>query len=197
MTTVLAMRRGRVWRALLVIGAMAGCNTREDDSASRASTRQAAAEAPAETTDNPLGVSAMQRAQESARAAHDAKDWPRCSEEFLAIAKLGRDDDGAQQAWLLVQHADADLAFQKDCLARLERAVAAGDASPADLAYLHDRVAVGEKRKQRYGTQYGPPIEDEANVDARRAAVGLGTLAEYQAEIEAMYGSKGLQETAN
>ena len=77
--------------------------------------------------------------------------WP----GYKLVAK-----DGAHQAWLLVQHADADLAFQTDCLAKLESAVAAGDASPTHLAYLHDRVAVAEKRKQRYGTQYGAPIED-------------------------------------
>jgi hypothetical protein len=31
------------------------------------------------------------------------------------------------------------------------------------------------------------PIEDEANVDARRASVGLGTLEEYAAQMQRMY----------
>lgn len=44
--------------------------------------------------------------------------------------------DGAAAAWLLVQHADADRAVQERCLALLQTAVAAGEAEPADLAYL-------------------------------------------------------------
>lgn len=100
--------------------------------------------------------------------------------------------DGENAAWLLVQHADADVAFQKECLALLEKSVAAGDADPQHHAYLYDRVAVAEHRPQRYGTQFmdgkPQPIEDEANVDARRKAVGLGTMAEYKQQMEAMYG---------
>ena len=63
-------------------------------------------------------------------------------------------------------------------------AVPKGDVDGADVAYLTDRVLVGEKKPQRYGTQleagFKPcPIDDEKNVDKRRATVGLGPLAEY------------------
>lgn len=100
-------------------------------------------------------------------------------------------EDGAFAAWLLVQHADADQAFQERCLALLEAAVAAGEAEPKELAYLTDRVRCGAGLPQRYGTQmrehegaYIPqPIEDEANVDARRAAVGLEPLAIYSGPL--------------
>jgi len=100
----------------------------------------------------------------------------------------------ANAAWLLVQHADLDPAFQKRCLPLLEKAVAAGEAEGAQLAYLTDRVLVAEKKPQRYGSQFHEvdgklvpqPIEDEARVDERRAAVGLGTLAEYAAQMERM-----------
>ena len=55
---------------------------------------------------------------------------------------------------------------------------------------MEDRVLLGEGKKQIYGTQLRSgrdtggqwvlePIEDEAGVDARRAAVGLPPLAEY------------------
>jgi hypothetical protein len=55
---------------------------------------------------------------------------------------------------------------------------------------LEDRILMKEGRKQIYGTQVysGPetggklqlyPIEDEAHVDERRAAVGMPPLAEY------------------
>ena len=68
-----------------------------------------------------------------------------------------------------------------------------GEVAAADYAYLYDRIAVAENREQLYGTQFnGPepfPIEDELNVDARRKAIGLSTLAEYKKEIVRMYGS--------
>jgi uncharacterized protein DUF6624 len=101
-------------------------------------------------------------------------------------------ESAAHAAWLLVQHADADRAFQKQCLALIEKAAESGEVTKSDYAYLYDRVAVAENRPQRYGTQYGNgkphPIEDEAHVDERRKAVGLGTMAEYDAQMRAMYG---------
>lgn len=96
-------------------------------------------------------------------------------------------EEAAEAAWLLVQHADADRAFQRECLSLIERAAVSGEASKADYAYLYDRIAVAENRPQRYGTQYRDnkpaPIEDEAHVDERRKAVGLGTMAEYDAQM--------------
>lgn len=93
--------------------------------------------------------------------------------------------DGANAAWLLVQHADTDVAFQKSCVALMEPLVAKGEVTGKDYAHLWDRVAVAEGRKQRYGTHLDgdevAPLEDPANVDARRKAMGMGTLAEYQA----------------
>ncbi|HWO26417.1 MAG TPA: DUF6624 domain-containing protein [Kofleriaceae bacterium] len=103
-------------------------------------------------------------------------------------------EDGANTAWLLVQHADKDRAFQKQCLALLETAYKAGEARERDYAYLYDRVAVAEDKPQRYGTQFKDgkpqPIEDEANVDARRKAIGLNTMAEYAKDMERMYGKQ-------
>jgi hypothetical protein len=94
---------------------------------------------------------------------------------------------GAHAAWLLVQHADLDLAFQKKCLGLLTAAVKEDDASAQDLAYLVDRVRVAEKKRQVYGTQIDQvdgalkpkPIEDEEHVDERRKEVGLPPLSEY------------------
>ena len=95
--------------------------------------------------------------------------------------------DGAQAAWLLAQHADADPAFQRQCLDLLTAAVAAGEASERDLAYLTDRVLLAEGQPQVYGTQmtdegghYVPRnLRDPDGVDERRAAVGLGPIAEH------------------
>jgi hypothetical protein len=93
-------------------------------------------------------------------------------------------EDGARAAWLLAQHADRDLPLQREVLARMKPLVERGQVSATDYAYLYDRVAVAEHRKQRYGTQFDGsepfPIEDAAHVDERRRAVGLSTLAEYR-----------------
>jgi len=91
--------------------------------------------------------------------------------------------DGSNAAWLIVQHADADVEFQKRCLELME-AAPAGEVELIWIAYLTDRVLVNENKPQRYGTQLGEnfeprPIEDPENVDRRRAEVGLPPLAEY------------------
>lgn len=105
--------------------------------------------------------------------------------------------DGANAAWLLVQHADLSPQFQRKCLDLMAKA---GDdeVSKKDRAYLTDRVLLAEGKKQLYGTQFvfeggkckPRPLEDEANVDTRRAEVGLGPLAEYLKESEAIFGGK-------
>lgn len=102
-------------------------------------------------------------------------------------------EDGAEAAWVLIQHADLRPELQKRGLALLEAAVAAGDASPGDLAYLTDRVLVAEGKPQLYGTQVSvegdgtvlprTPIHDPENVDARREEMGLSPLADYYEEM--------------
>lgn len=107
--------------------------------------------------------------------------------------------DGARAAWLFVQHADQDPAFQKEAIKLLEAAVDKGEADGADLAYLTDRILVADGKPQRYGSQYHTvdgklvpqPIEDAANVDARRAKVGLPSMAEYDRVMQGMQASQG------
>jgi hypothetical protein len=108
----------------------------------------------------------------------------------------------AGDAWLLAQHADHDLAFQKQALALIEEAAKARDERvDRNFAYLYDRVAVAEKRLQRYGTQlHSPsgvacalefkPMEDRAQVDARRAELNLQPLDEYRRLVLDMYHCK-------
>src|SRR5580693_8908881 len=98
-------------------------------------------------------------------------------------------DDGAHAAWLLAQHAPSQL--QEEWLPMLEDAVTRGDASPADLAYLRDRVLMHRGEPQLYGTQYlqrGGVLElwtvrDPAGLDERRAALGLAPEAENRARL--------------
>lgn len=105
--------------------------------------------------------------------------WP-------TVTEVG--SEAAGHAWLLVQHADHDVDFQERCLELLRTRVAAGEADAQHAAYLSDRVAMHRGRPQRYGTQFVQRdgalepylLEDPARVDAWRAEVGLGTLAEYR-----------------
>ena len=94
-------------------------------------------------------------------------------------------DEGSEHAWLLAQHADHDPVFQRRCLDLLDDAVARGDASPINLAYLTDRVRLAHGQRQLYGTQYESapggswqprPIQDPALVNERRAAIGMNPI---------------------
>lgn len=104
--------------------------------------------------------------------------WPRISEVGKRTA-FG--------AWLVAQHADLDPAFQRSALRLMEPLVAQGEISKTGYASLYDRTARALNIKQLYGMQlvcengaWVPhPIEDPDRVDERRAALGLGTLAEH------------------
>ena len=71
----------------------------------------------------------------------------------------------------------------------MREAVKNKNASGSALALLEDRVALGEGKRQIYGSQIGYdnvtnksyvlPLDDPDNVDKRRAEVGLGLLADY------------------
>ena len=95
--------------------------------------------------------------------------------------------DGAHAAWLLAQHADADSAFQRQCLDLLTAAVEAGEATKSQLAYLTDRVLLAEGKPQLYGTQVTRKdgqvvpldLHDPGGLDERRATAGLEPFAEY------------------
>lgn len=105
--------------------------------------------------------------------------------------------DGSEAAFLLVQH--ANHAFQKEMLPLVEKAYRSGRLSGQSYALLLDRVLVGEGKPQVYGTQAKRfeewkgqepvlvPIQDEANVDKRRAEVGLPPLSEYRELLKRMY----------
>ena len=56
--------------------------------------------------------------------------------------------------WLLIQHADRDLKFQKECLALLIKAAKNGQAKLKNIALLTDRIKAAENKKIVYGTQY-------------------------------------------
>lgn len=91
-------------------------------------------------------------------------------------------------AWLMIQHADRDPAFQQEMLVMLEPLAAQGEIERSDFAYLFDRVAVNAGRPQRYGSQgrcvakdvWAPnDLENPERVQALRDENNLGSLAEY------------------
>lgn len=106
---------------------------------------------------------------------------------WFTISAAGAEASSA--AWLMAQHADRDRDFQRHVLALMEPLAASGEVTRANYAYLWDRVAVGENRPQRYGTQgrctapgrWEPnEIEDMSRVEALREEADIGTLTEYQ-----------------
>ena len=104
--------------------------------------------------------------------------WP-------SISMVGK--DGAQAAWLMAQHADFDLPFQKSVLSRMEKLAEAKEVNLENLAYLRDRVARNDGKLQIYGTQgscngktYEPfTLRDAENVDALRAKMAMQPLQSY------------------
>jgi hypothetical protein len=107
-------------------------------------------------------------------------------------------EDGAQAAFLIVQHSPA-LQFQQKCLRLLEQAVHDNEADAISLAYLTDRIRTSEGKPQLYGTQGQTrsdgsiipfPIEDEEHVDERRSALGLEPVAEYFKSMNETYQTK-------
>jgi hypothetical protein len=114
--------------------------------------------------------------------------WPTISKVGVSCSHM---------AWLLVQHADHDVEFQKCCLDLMKQAPQ-GEVNLEDIAYLEDRVRVNEERPQLYGTQfhgegseYGPrPIEDPEQVDERRKSIGMESLEEYKKFLKEKYNIK-------
>lgn len=97
-------------------------------------------------------------------------------------------EEGEDAAWLIAQHSDLDPEFQAEALELLRDAVAEGQASPGNLAYLEDRVRAGRGEPQLYGTQTGctrggkpamPDIEDPDGLDERREEAGLPPYDRY------------------
>jgi hypothetical protein len=108
--------------------------------------------------------------------------------------------DGVDAAWLLTIHA-ADPDLQEEVLELTVGHLRRGEVLSDQVAMLTDDLLNGRGRKQRYGTNYElrdgqlypAPIEDEANVDARRREVGLLSLANDMCLARAIYGTRASQ----
>jgi hypothetical protein len=105
------------------------------------------------------------------------------NDSWLGKSLVG--DDGAEAAWLVVQHAISLPEFFRKCLRLIEKAVSENEAEPYQAAYLHDRICFFENRPQRYGTSSDWndagamevwTLEDKERVNDFRAEVGLQPL---------------------
>lgn len=120
------------------------------------------------------------------RAFFQKSGWP-------SIDRYGEDAD--QAAFLIVQHADDDVAFQQAMLAAIGPLAEAGKTAPSQYALLYDRVQVNQGRPQRFGTQgdcqqgqWKPnPVDAPQDLDALRVRYRLPPMAEYAASNTAMY----------
>ena len=95
--------------------------------------------------------------------------------------------DGAEAAWLILQHAISEPDLLRRALPLLTAAAREGKADAAHAAMLGDRIRFFEGRPQRYGTQLDwnadgnllpAEVEDPQLLAERRAAVGLPPLEE-------------------
>jgi hypothetical protein len=113
-------------------------------------------------------------------------------------AKVG--DDAAGAAFMILQHAISKPALQRRGLELILQAIPEGQANALDAAYLSDRIAVFEGRAQTFGTQFDwdadgllspSSIRDVAEVDERRASVGLPPMTETIAHMRARAAAEG------
>lgn len=112
--------------------------------------------------------------------------WP-------TISKVG--ETASHASWLLVQHADHDLVFQKECLGLLSQ-MSSGDIQLREIGYLEDRIRCADGLPQRYGTQFfvdqagrfGPkPIENTEDLNARRQALAMEPFENYAQRMRDTY----------
>ncbi len=106
----------------------------------------------------------------------------------------GLTEESYKTIWIVIDH--APLEKQEQYLPLVEQMATEGYVGVDEYAILYDRVAMGQNRHQRYGSQlvqfgavdaqklYVWPIEDGAKVDSLRNTVGMSPLSDYLKDIE-------------
>lgn len=113
------------------------------------------------------------------RELMDQYGWP-------TVSVVGA--DGAKAAWRIAQHAINHPDFMRRCRALIDAASARGEVPREYFAYIDDRIRVYQGLPQLYGTQWRGgvngiepyPLDDPAEVDQRRRALGLPALDEMR-----------------
>lgn len=104
--------------------------------------------------------------------------WPKLSLFSVEVCR---------SAWLLAQHADEDIKFQKQCLSMM-KSLPQKEVLLWTTAMLEDRILVSEGKEQIFGSQFHKdsktgmlvpwPIANPEELDLRRAKVGLNAFAD-------------------
>lgn len=111
---------------------------------------------------------------------------------------------GAENAWLLVQHAGHDIKFQKQCLNLMREKAKNGLISPRHVAYLTDRILVNEDKPQFFGTQFHvnqhgkfvpQQIRNRKGLGKRRKEYGLEPFERYKKRLTKKH--QALRKTVN
>ena len=105
---------------------------------------------------------------------------------YLGFDKVGEHTENT--FWLLVQHSDKTVNFQKRVLEKLKIEVDKKNANPSNYALLYDRIKINTNERQLYATQVKynklgqatpKSLEDSINIDVRRKQYKLIPLKEY------------------
>ena len=108
-------------------------------------------------------------------------------------------EEASSAAWIICQHADHDLAFQKYCLDLMRPFVAKNKIDRKEYAYLVDRVLINEGKPQLFGTQMVDvkdwpteepvfkPIANREQLEHLRAIAGMEPFSVYK-QIAVLYG---------
>jgi hypothetical protein len=108
---------------------------------------------------------------------------------WIGLKSVG--EDGDQAVWLIVQHADTNIEFQKKSLKLIEKAIINDNTRIKNYPYLVDRLLINNQEKQIFGTQFREvhtngkatlnilPLRDQNMVDKYRNCFGLETVDEY------------------
>ena len=103
--------------------------------------------------------------------------------------------ESSNNYWLLVQHSDFDVPFQKRILKLMKVQVDRKNASGQNYAYLIDRINLNERKQLVYGIQVNmgengttiKPCINTFNLDKRRLSVGLTPIKEYLKKCDEMF----------
>ena len=125
---------------------------------------------------------------------NDAKNIKVVDKILKSGLPQGLSEESYKTIWIVIDH--APLEKQEQYLPLVEQMATEGYVGVDEYAILYDRVAMGQNRHQRYGSQlvqfgavdaqklYVWPIENGAKVDSLRSTVGMSPFSDYLKDIE-------------
>lgn len=133
------------------------------------------------------------------RDSVDLENQDKIKRLYSKYGYLGYDKIGEKETrfWISIQHADNDIQFQQEMLKVLKKEIRKKNADRSHYAMLEDRIAVNQKKKQRFGSQvtynkigqaipkYG--LIDSTKVDEWRAQYNLPSFKKYYNDMTIMH----------